>query len=267
MAVELREDITSPEGVPLTPYEFQFLTGLLETSATADFVPWSNHVFIDPGETAVFQAIVPSDGEWDTVWSVDGVRAEESGNATYTFMGDINDTGRHEVNVLVLGEDESFEYQWTVVVRPSSGDGSGDPTGLDEDGDGLPDQWEQQHFGDLDQGPSDDPDGDGRNNLEELEGGSDPGESSESGGGRAVIAVMGGMIALLLVINLLLLLKRRRRFPGGGSAPVEPAAAKGGIHRNLQDGDRREVGSTAAAGTGGAGPGQGGTVTVRKGVK
>ena len=44
----------------------------------------------------------------------------------------------------------------------------------DTDADGLPDAWEQQYFSSLDQGPSDDPDGDGYNNLEEYQGGSLP---------------------------------------------------------------------------------------------
>ncbi len=42
-------------------------------------------------------------------------------------------------------------------------------TSADEDGDGLPDKWELTHFGNLDQGPDDDPDGDGLTNIEELQ--------------------------------------------------------------------------------------------------
>jgi hypothetical protein len=47
----------------------------------------------------------------------------------------------------------------------------------DEDGDGLPDSWEQNYFGNLDQGPSEDYDGDGYSNLEEYQAGSDPTKS------------------------------------------------------------------------------------------
>jgi len=44
----------------------------------------------------------------------------------------------------------------------------------DTDGDGLPDEWEQQYFGGLQHGASADPDGDGLSNLEELKAGTNP---------------------------------------------------------------------------------------------
>ncbi len=44
----------------------------------------------------------------------------------------------------------------------------------DSDGDGLPDAWEMEHFGHLDYGPADDPDGDGYLNIYEYIGGTDP---------------------------------------------------------------------------------------------
>ena len=44
----------------------------------------------------------------------------------------------------------------------------------DSDGDGLPDSWELQYFGNLLQGPNDDPDGDGATNLQELNQGRNP---------------------------------------------------------------------------------------------
>ncbi len=45
---------------------------------------------------------------------------------------------------------------------------------IDSDGDGLPDSWELLYFGDLSQGPNDDPDMDGRPNLQEYQDGTDP---------------------------------------------------------------------------------------------
>jgi PKD repeat protein len=48
------------------------------------------------------------------------------------------------------------------------------PDDPDEDDDGLPDDWEQEHFGDLDESPDDDYDGDGFSNFEEYLEGSDP---------------------------------------------------------------------------------------------
>ena len=44
----------------------------------------------------------------------------------------------------------------------------------DSDADGLPDWWELTYFGNLNQGPNDDPDGDGYTNLEEYTRGSNP---------------------------------------------------------------------------------------------
>jgi hypothetical protein len=45
---------------------------------------------------------------------------------------------------------------------------------LDTDGDGLPDAWELQYFGNLNQGPNDNPDGDALNNLQEYLQGRNP---------------------------------------------------------------------------------------------
>ena len=44
----------------------------------------------------------------------------------------------------------------------------------DYDGDGLPDAWELENFGNLSQGPEMDFDGDGASNLEEFLGGTNP---------------------------------------------------------------------------------------------
>jgi hypothetical protein len=44
----------------------------------------------------------------------------------------------------------------------------------DSDSDGLPDAWELQYFGNLNQGPNDDPDGDGITNIQEFYEGRNP---------------------------------------------------------------------------------------------
>lgn len=54
------------------------------------------------------------------------------------------------------------------------------PTAEDTDGDGLPDAWEQQHFGSLAQNGSGDPDSDGLNNAAELAAGSAPGNAAST---------------------------------------------------------------------------------------
>ena len=48
----------------------------------------------------------------------------------------------------------------------------------DTDEDGMPDEWEQYYFSDLDQIGSGDPDGDGFTNIQEVQCGSDPVDSS-----------------------------------------------------------------------------------------
>jgi uncharacterized protein YkwD len=52
---------------------------------------------------------------------------------------------------------------------------------VDSDGDGLPDDWERAHFGELVQGPDGDYDTDGVSNLDEFQGGTDPGNSDTDG--------------------------------------------------------------------------------------
>ena len=48
------------------------------------------------------------------------------------------------------------------------------PTAQDSDGDSLPDWWELRYFGNLTQGPDDDPDGDGYTNTMEYTSGTAP---------------------------------------------------------------------------------------------
>ncbi len=51
----------------------------------------------------------------------------------------------------------------------------------DSDGDGLPDSWELLHFGNLNQGPGDDPDSDGLDNEGEFAANSDPNNPDTDG--------------------------------------------------------------------------------------
>ena len=53
----------------------------------------------------------------------------------------------------------------------------------DSDQDGLPDWWELKYFGNLNQGPGDDPDGDGLTNLQEYQYGTDPTKFDTNGDG------------------------------------------------------------------------------------
>ena len=72
---------------------------------------------------------------------------------------------------------ESSAGAWTVFISDENINNTGSVTGLelaifgvaikDADRDGLDDDWEQQHFGNLSAGPRDDPDGDGYSNMQE----------------------------------------------------------------------------------------------------
>jgi hypothetical protein len=66
--------------------------------------------------------------------------------------------------LFVTGPGGTANAAATLVVIPS----------VDEDQDGLPDGWEEEHFGNLDRSWDEDPDGDQLTNLQEFELGTDP---------------------------------------------------------------------------------------------
>ncbi|CAK8725433.1 Parallel beta-helix repeat (Two copies) [Candidatus Electrothrix laxa] len=87
----------------------------------------------------------------------------------------------NDLNQLTTSEsgenDESIRYDYDAngnitAVRTITPD--------DTDGDGLPDDWEEQYFGDLSHEAFEDYDGDGYSNLEEYEAGSDPTDPSST---------------------------------------------------------------------------------------
>ena len=57
------------------------------------------------------------------------------------------------------------------------------PLGEDEDEDGLPDEWEMEYFGNLDQDANDDPDNDGATNIQEYGLGTEPNNDDTDGDG------------------------------------------------------------------------------------
>lgn len=71
--------------------------------------------------------------------------------------------------------------------QSSSGNSSGTVTAPvvtdnDTDNDGLLDEWENTYFGNLDQGPGDDPDGDGYTNLQEYQENTNPNNAASHPG-------------------------------------------------------------------------------------
>ena len=77
--------------------------------------------------------------------------------------------GSYDVSVVVI--DTEGRRGWSDVASFTIG--APDP-GADEDSDGMPDPWELEHFGNLDQGASDDADGDGVTNHQEYTDGTNP---------------------------------------------------------------------------------------------
>jgi len=78
---------------------------------------------------------------------------------------------------------------------------------VDNDRDGLPDYWEMAYFGNLNQGSDDDYDGDGRNNIEEYQQGTNPasvadGDVAPLGNSDGKVNVGDALVALRFALGL-----------------------------------------------------------------
>jgi len=84
---------------------------------------------------------------------------------------------------VIMVADHNSGKVYLYKHSPGGGGPPPPPPSGDTDGDGLPDSWEITHFGNLAQGPGDDPDADGVTNLSEFQAGSDPRSASSVPGG------------------------------------------------------------------------------------
>ena len=78
-----------------------------------------------------------------------------------------------------LPDGEEFTYQVCAFdfagnISPLSAEVSATTVAADSDHDGLPDEWENKYFFEVGAAPNNDPDGDGRTNLQEFKAGTDP---------------------------------------------------------------------------------------------
>jgi hypothetical protein len=93
-----------------------------------------------------------------------------------------------------------------------------DPTD-DTDSDGLPDTWEMDNFGTLDYGANDDPDDDGKTNLQEYNAGTDPNkkasETEDDGDMTMVIVIVVVVIVVVVLVLLFMMMKGK----GGKKEP------------------------------------------------
>ncbi|NIP96319.1 MAG: hypothetical protein GWO24_23950 [Akkermansiaceae bacterium] len=80
-----------------------------------------------------------------------------------------------------------------LPANPTQPDGMPFMSLIDNDGDGLPDQWERENFGNLDEGANDDPNGNGFDNLADLVLGFDPAHPGPAG----TLTVDGGNLTEL----------------------------------------------------------------------
>ena len=115
-------------------------------------------------------------------------------------------------------------------------------TGIDGDGDGMDDGWENHYFS-GDSIPGDDPDGDGLTNLEEFKDGTNPLERDDlddnhddegfmdSGFARILLISVGVLLLLIILVILLVFIFKKK--PGPGIEEKEVPDAHGRINPEI----------------------------------
>ena len=161
-----------------------FLTDLTANSLTTEgnslfdtAVKWATEVVTTP----VISSFTPSIGLPGTQVSITGANfGSEQGTSAVTFNGASATVsswthGNLIVTVPVFATTGPIVITVNGVASNAIIFSVGEP---DSDGDGLPDSWELQYFGNLNQSANDDPDGDGLTNLQEFQQGRNPTKSA-----------------------------------------------------------------------------------------
>lgn len=107
---------------------------------------------------------------------VTGSATVSSSGVSFTLASGLSD-GVHTVSIYIAdisepSNDATVTWNFTISTQMT-----------DTDNDGLPDDWEIDHFGDLGQNPSNDTDGDGLTNIQEYNLETDPTNTDTDGDG------------------------------------------------------------------------------------
>ncbi len=160
----------------------------------------------------------------------------ESG-VSFTLASGLQD-GVHTVSIYV--EDiavpsNNASVEWSFTIAAQTGD---------TDNDGLLDDWEMDHFGNLDQSPGNDTDQDGLSNLEEFNIGTDPNDPDTDGDGMkdgddpnplvpkesagidAMLYIIIAIIAVVVIVVLLWFFVLRRKEGDEEEPDVEDVSEK-----------------------------------------
>jgi Big-like domain-containing protein/carboxypeptidase family protein/beta-propeller repeat-containing protein/IPT/TIG domain-containing protein len=140
-------------------------------------VKWATEVITAP----TIITLTPASGPTGTVVTISGLNfGAAQGTSTLTFNSLVAAaTTWGDQNIVVAVPAFAITGPVVLTVNGVASNGVIFAVGeIDSDGDGLPDNWELQYFGNLNQGANGDPDGDGVTNLQEYQQGRNPTKSA-----------------------------------------------------------------------------------------
>ncbi len=148
-------------------------------------VKWATELITTP----TIMTLTPASGPANTVVTISGLNfGATQGTSTLTFNGfPATPTTWSDKKLIVAVPAGAITGPVLVTVAGISSNAVTFTVGdVDADGDGLPDWWELQYFGNLSQVASGDPDGDGVTNLQEYQQGRNPTKSALADNGDFV---------------------------------------------------------------------------------
>jgi len=148
-------------------------------------IKWATEVITNP----VISSVTPTLGPVNTTITITGINfGSAQGSSTLTFNG-VLASPTSWTDKTIVSPVPLFATSGPIVVTVSGLASNGVMFAVgevDTDGDGLPDNWEIQYFGNLSQTATGDPDGDGINNLQEYQQGRNPTKTALSDTGDFV---------------------------------------------------------------------------------